>query len=213
MNLVNELQVSAEQDDVLTVLRKARRLASKLGVNDIDDWLKAEQNGYSGIQPVPPYRMVKGSLVFQTNGPIPVGWGMTGNGIMDYPGGFVVDRPMVDGMGEVVSLIETITGTGNGLYMQMEDGGNLDGFRNTLHPYFADQVTFLLKMNAAQVRAIPEAVKDKVLDWACALERRGVYGDKMTFSDQERRLAHAVTFNINGSNIGQLTNSGNNHRG
>jgi hypothetical protein len=27
---VNELQVSAEQDDVLTVLRKTKRLASKL---------------------------------------------------------------------------------------------------------------------------------------------------------------------------------------
>ena len=30
MNLVNELQVSAENDDVLTVLRKTMRLASKL---------------------------------------------------------------------------------------------------------------------------------------------------------------------------------------
>jgi hypothetical protein len=34
MSSVNELQVSAEQDDVLTVLRKTRRLASKLGCQD-----------------------------------------------------------------------------------------------------------------------------------------------------------------------------------
>lgn len=213
MNLVNELQVSAEREDVLTVLRKARRLASKLGVNDIDAWLTAEQTGYVGGQEVPQYRLVKGSLVFQTNGPIPVGWGMTGNGIMGYPGGFVVDRPMIDPMGEVMALIENVATTKHGLYMQMDDDGNMDVFRRTLHPYIAGQVTFLLKMNAARVRAIPEAVKDKVLDWACALERRGVHGEDMTFNDRERELAHSITFNITDCKIGQLTNSGNNHKG
>ena len=73
MNLVNELQVSAEQDEVLTVLRKAKRLASKLGVDDINQWLRAEQEGYEKGDTIPKYRMIKASLVYKTNGPIPLG--------------------------------------------------------------------------------------------------------------------------------------------
>ena len=213
MNLVNELQVSAEREDVLTVLRKARRLASKLGVNDIDEWLKAEQNGYADGQDIPKYRMVKGSLVFNTNGPVPVGLGMTGNGIMDYPGGFVVDRPMVDSMGEITALIESVQATRNGLFMQMNETSMLRELRRNTNEFLADRVTFMLKMNTAQVRAIPEAVKDKILDWACELERRGVHGESMTFNENERRLAHAITFNITNSKIEQLNNMGNNHKG
>jgi len=213
MNLVNELQVSVERDDVLTVLRKARRLASKLGVDDIDDWLGAEQNGYREDQDVPTYRMVKGSLCYNTNGPIPVGWGQVGTGIMDYPGGFCVDRPMLDAMGEVMALIErTTTNTNHGLYLQVDNDG-LHQFRRTLNPYIADQVTFMLKMNVVQVRAIPEAVKDKVMDWALALERRGVLGENMTFSEKEKTEAHAITFNISNSKIEQLNNMGSNHKG
>ncbi len=213
MNLVNELQVSAERDDVLTVLRKARRLASKLGVNDIDDWLAAEQDGYDAEQPVPSYRMVKGYLCFNTNGPIPVGCGHVATGIMDYPGNIGVDRPMLDAMGEVLALLEPTSGKAkHGLYMPV-DNRILRELRNTLNEYIADQVTFLLRMNVAQVRAIPEAVKDKILNWALALERRGVLGENMTFSEKEKSEAHAITFNISNSKIEQLNNMGNNHKG
>jgi hypothetical protein len=202
MNLVNELQLSAERDEVLTVLRKARRLASKLGVNDIDHWLKAEQDGYAEGDDVPSYRTVKGTLVFQTNGPVPVGLGRLANGIMNFPGGFTVDRLMVDPLGEVMAMIDAVEKTGNGLFMQMEDNGNLDAFRRQLNAYIARQATFLLQINTSQVRAIPEAVKDKVLDWACELERRGVHGENMTFDENEKRLAHQITFNINNSREG-----------
>lgn len=50
MNLVNELQVSAEQDVVLTVLCKAKRLASKLDRSDITEWLRNEQTWSLGLR-------------------------------------------------------------------------------------------------------------------------------------------------------------------
>ena len=62
MNLVNELQISAEKDDVLAVLRKTKRLASKLGRNDITDWLNSEQNGYPKDKGIPDYRIVSGTI-------------------------------------------------------------------------------------------------------------------------------------------------------
>jgi len=62
MNLINELQASAENDDVLTALRKAKRLASKLERQDIAVWLQAEQGGYAPGQPVPEYRKIHTTL-------------------------------------------------------------------------------------------------------------------------------------------------------
>jgi hypothetical protein len=42
MNLIKKPQVSAEWDDLLTVLRKTKRLASKLGRRHIAEWLQNE---------------------------------------------------------------------------------------------------------------------------------------------------------------------------
>src|SRR4051812_26630207 len=81
MNLVNELQVSAEKDDVLTVLRKTKRLASKLGRQDINDWLRSELEGYTDSATVPDYRQVRATIAMNTNGHIPAGFGYLANGI------------------------------------------------------------------------------------------------------------------------------------
>ena len=61
--------------------------------------------------------------------------------------------------------------------------------------------------------AIPEIVKNKVLDWALELEEKGVIGEGVSFSAQEKAAAHTIVFNINNSNIEQLNNMGNNNRG
>jgi hypothetical protein len=50
------------------------------------------------------------------------------------------------------------------------------------------------------------------MDWALALERAGVTGEGLSFSAQEKQLAHAVTFNIAGCTIEQLTDSGINRK-
>jgi hypothetical protein len=213
VNLVNELQVSAERDDVMTVLRKAKRLASKLGVADIDDWLQCEQEGHSGGHPVPKYRVVKGHLVFKSNGPIPVGWGMLATGVMDYPGGVTVDRDIPDAMAEVLAMTAQANEKNHGLYMTLPDAQTNHYLHGTMNELIADRVTFLLRLNIGQILAIPEAVKNRVLDWSGLLERKGVLGENMTFNEAERKLAHTITFNISNSKIEQLNNQGNNIRG
>src|SRR5690349_19638751 len=86
MDLVNELQISAENEDVLTVLRKTRRLASKLDRKDIADWLQHEQDGYPDGQSVPDYRKVSVTLALHTNGTyIPGGYGTAIRGTIDVP--------------------------------------------------------------------------------------------------------------------------------
>ena len=198
MNLVNELQSCAIRDDVLTVLRNARRLASKLGVNDIDEWLMEEQNGYANRKNLPKYRMLKGTVAFNTNGPIPLGLNISGDGIMDYPGGGItINAPVLQSMGNIIALIERSKRDDQGIFMQI-DNSLLKELRYTLHADLADQVAFLLRLNEAQVRAIPEAVKDKILEWACELERRGVHGENQSFNDNEQYLAQSINMYASG---------------
>lgn len=216
MNLVNELQVSAERDDVLTVLRKTKRLASKLDRRDIAEWLNAEQCGYAAGQAVPDYRKIGTTFAINTNGYVPAGFGRLMKGVQELPS---IDVPvpacMEDPISAVMSMIESLN-QGNGIYRSIPQGSDLDlAMRRiiSLDPMFAHQITFLLHLNATQVKAIPEQIKDTVLDWACALEAAGVTGDGLSFSAKEKDVAHSVVFNISGSHIEQLSNSGLNQRG
>jgi hypothetical protein len=215
MNLVNELQVSTENDDVLTVLRKTKRLASKLDRKDIAEWLHSEQSGYADGQSVPDYRKIGTTLAYNTNGYIPAGYGRLMNGIEDLPSCDVTAPAHVrDSISTVLSWIESLD-NGRGIYHPIPEGSEYcRAIRNVVrfHPLFAGQITFLLHFNSCQLKAVPEQIKDKVLEWACALEAAGVTGDGMSFSSEERRIAHSVTFNISNSHIEQLTNSGLNQR-
>ncbi len=211
MNLVNELQISAEQDDVLTVLRKTKRLASKLNRDDITAWLECEQQGYSAKQDVPHYRNVMSTVAFDTNGYIPAGFGRLMRGISDMPSaGVSLPMPVQEPISTILSWVANET-PNTKLCMPIPEGRLTDSLRSQFDPMFADQITFLFRLNIAQVRAIPDQIKDRVLDWACALERAGVKGEGMSFDDKEKEIGHTVTFNINNSTVGQLTNSGSNH--
>jgi hypothetical protein len=215
MNLVNELQVSAEQDDVLTVLRKTKRLASKLGRQDIGEWLKAEQEGYSEGQTVPRFRMVATRLAYNTNGYIPAGFGFVKSGIEDLPiENLCFPIPMRDSINEVVTLIADLN-QGNGLYRNIEGTAYGNSVRSHLrfNPHFENQISLMIHLDSGQVRAIPDQIKDHVLDWACKLEEAGVTGDNMSFSNEEKKIAHSIIFNINNSQIDQLNNMGSNRKG
>ena len=214
MNLVNELQISAGRDDVLTVLRNTKRLASKLGRQDIAEWLESERNGYEKGKPVPEYRMVRGTLAMYTNGYIPAGFGYLMNGLQDVPEfGINPVVPMIEPISYVLSLLEA-PDRGHAICLPLDRSWAVDKqVRQHVNPMFRNQVTFLLRFNEAQVKGIPEGIKDKVLDWACVLEEAGVKGEDQTFKDEEIRVGHTITFNINGSHIDQLNNLGTNIKG
>ena len=124
-NLVNELQISAEQDDVLTVLRKTKRLASKLNRQDISEWLNAELKGYEIGQPLPDYRMIGSAIAYNTNGYVPAGFGMMKNGIEDLPFFGSFETPLRESISTVISMIDSMKdGRQNGLFLQV--GGEID---------------------------------------------------------------------------------------
>jgi len=215
MNLVNELQVSAENDDVLTVLRKTMRLASKLNRDDISAWLQAEQTGYPENRNVPDYRMIGVTFAYNTNGPVPDGYGRTMNGIQSLPSPDADARvPIGAPLSAVMTWIADLDKGGHGIYQTVDE--RMDRVLRSMyhfHPMFAHQISLLLRLNDSQVKAIPDRIKDKVLEWALALERAGVTGDGMTFSVKDKQIAQTVTFNLTNCHVEQLSNSGTNSKG
>jgi hypothetical protein len=199
---------------VLTVLCKTKRLASKLARQDINDWLRCEQDGYADKATVPDYRQVRATIAMNSNGHIPTGFGMLANGIKEMPElGINPVIPMLDPISDVLSWIESLA-KGEGLFLPIQRAWDVDqGLRRRINPLFRDQVSFLLRMNPSQIKSIPEQIKNKVLEWACDLEVAGMTGDGISFTEKEKTIAHSITFNISDSKIGQLNNMGANHAG
>jgi hypothetical protein len=146
-----------------------------------------------------------------TNGYVPAGHGYGMNGIQDLTDfGLNPTVPLVDPISSVLSMINSLS-EGQGMYFPIERHEEMDQYvRRHINPLVRHQVSFLLHLNASQIRAVPEQIKNKVLDWACALEQAGVHGDGPSFNEQEKQIGHSVTINISGSQIEQLNNMGNN---
>jgi len=216
MGLVNELQESAERDDVLTVLRRAKRVSAKLGLQDISHWLDHEQNGYPNGEKLPSYRNVRVSFCYNTNGYIPAGYGMMKSGIVPLDGFNVgVTMPIKESVSTIAAWIVDMTSHKHGLYQTLPP--DVETYiRSQMRcnwPEILDQLTFMARLDESQIRDIPEQVKNRILDWACALESKGVTGDSQSFSDNEKQSAQTVIFNISNSSIDQLNNSGDNIKG
>lgn len=208
MDLVNALQCSAESDDVLTVLRKAMRVASKLKVNDIDEWLKNEMEGYKGKAAVPAYRMIHGTPVAYTQVPLRVSFTHAASGQFDIP---LEPRPFPV-HDSIPALMELKQGDGDFVY-PIHEPKVIAGLQQWVTPEHREHMRYFLKFNRHAYSAIPDAVKTEVLKWALALEEKGILGEGVTFSPAEIQSAQSVTFNIHHSTIDQLNNMGSNQKG
>lgn len=196
MSLVNQLQASAESDDALTVLRKAKRLSSKLRRQDMKQWIAHELQGYPDDVEVPTYRMIPSKFIYKTFRPMPVGGGLAQSGVDDLPGGFpTVDFPFRDALGACLASVEGVRKNSSNICVGVQGDAAekiwdvLATLGNTLLRNYAHVYQ---QLDTSSLENIPERVKDAVLDWACSLEEAGVHGEGQSFSNVEMRDARSV---------------------
>jgi hypothetical protein len=194
--LVEQLQSAASDANVSVseLLRKAAIVASKLGVREIDDWLQRERNGYEKNSDVPEYRRLRAQL--QVRNPY--------QGLQPF---YIRDANLYD----KITRADIIQKVGELEHVVRQQDG-------VIHYDLPPAIAMSL-MNAMQVRMEPvlvldraavigvlDAVRNAVLDWALALERKGVVGSGMSFSSSEKVAAAQVSYTtIN--NIGVMANS------
>lgn len=211
MGLVNELQCSVEKDDVITVLRKTKRMCYKLGRNDILQWVNNEINGYDKT-PIPEYRNITAYPGYKLNnfrdghnGVVLLNETTTlFEGIKD-----TINKPM----SHIVDIIESFN-NGQKCCFLMNDKA-----ADTIRRFFANSpdnapilrnAQFLTVLDSIEIKSIPEQVKDIVLDWACNLESLGIAGDDKSFTNDEKDKARETVFNITHCSVGQISDSGTN---
>lgn len=194
-SLVLELQRDALEKTVPTtdLLRKAMVVARKLRVTDIEQWISHELNGYPEGAEVPSYRYLRGEpKVFNPyNGWIPLM-------ISDAKRAELFSKR---GTSQSIAELENIAlGDGDFVYMRYPkrtEQSLMKGMDIPMEP--------ALVVSNSQVHGILDRVRNTVLEWALELEEKGIMGEGMSFTPDEKKEAGSVTVNL--SNLGNIVGS------
>lgn len=189
-SLVLELQREAMGDDasVSLVLRKALVVATKLDVPEFRMLCESELRGFGVDDKLPDYRHVGGQV--KAYNPYQ-GWQPV---IFENP-----DHERALSRGGVVQSISEL----EDLLRNVESGGVLQ------MPISAEVLKLFLDsgsmragliptvvISPSSIRGIVERVRNLVLEWSLALEKDGILGENMTFSDEEKQAAASTIYNI-----------------
>ena len=190
-SLVLEIQSDALDNTVPTetLLQKAKVAASKLSAHEITAWLNLELEGYGPDDEVPDYRTVYGSVKAWNpyNGWIPV---------------------IFSSAAEEEILSQRCLGSTIAELEHLLDGGSAEGnitmrfppeIRHQLMTASSTRFEPVLMTGTSSIKRILSRVRHNVLNWALELEAKGVTGDGLSFSPEEKEVAAQMTYNIHGS--------------
>lgn len=197
-SLVLELQREAIKSNCIVsdLVRNAYFIAKKLNITDIQEWLTFELNGYSDIRYVPDYRSLPLRVVARTmNGWIPV--------IIETKLKVIERHKITESIAELEEMLKSeqdvcISFHSDTLSLLCE----VTGLRTDFRGFF----------NKTLFRQILEHVKTKILDWAIELENRGILGEDLMFTEDEKHKANTIINNhfhgnVNQSQIQQSSNN------
>lgn len=177
------------------LLRKALVVSKKLGVEEIQEWLSHELNGYPQRAAIPDYREMRGSLKV---------W----NPYRGWQPLYFQDARNAELLsthknGQPIGELESLVKTDKVGFLQIDfpphiENQLLRGMDIPLQPS--------IHVPQNQVVGILDAVRNTILEWALELEKQGVIGEGMTFSKEEKQAASNVTYQIT-HNIGSMQHS------
>ncbi|MBX8652241.1 abortive phage resistance protein [Klebsiella michiganensis] len=195
---VLELQALAgdPSSDIVSVLLKAKMIAIKLNLNDLSEWLEYEIDGYPTADGIPKYRV--GRAIVKAFNP--------------YHGWFPVDfsnvpTELIESVSEF-RITESIS--------SMNKPENNDGMvRITMPPKMVDfvfgsrniplEVCWFFSAN--KLKHIVTTVRNKVLTWSLELEKQGIMGDGLLFTQKEKDAAPMTITNNNTNNFHATVNN------
>jgi hypothetical protein len=196
--LVLELQRDAldKKVDVSDLLRKAMVVSKKLSINEIEDWLSNELSGYPANEDIiPEYREITGMV--KVYNPYD-GWQPLYFGDANL-GEELSKRKISQAIGELVAISNN------------DKSGSLQvpfnqHTKNKLMSLMDIALEPSLLVSDSQIYGILDAVRNQVLNWALDLESKGIIGDGMSFSSEEKKAASQITYQVT-NNIGNMENS------
>ena len=183
--IVLELQrnLISDQCDILSALRKAKVIASKLSLLEFENWIDQELNGYHND--VPEYRKVRGLMrAHYCNTWIPVQMNEK-----------LESKICEQYMTQPISTILEYANEKESGSLRLYPGAEMQNALNKLYdlPLGAE---FALQPESGAVKAIIEAVKNALLNWTLELEKKGIIGEDLTFSTEEKEVAKEMSTSV-----------------
>lgn len=197
-SLILDLQKKSTDSSVpiTDLLRLALIASKKLKIKEFEKWVENELNGYHSIDDLPSYRRVFGQPKARNpyNGWIPIMF--KDQGTMDMISNMPLSQP-------IAAIEESAKTKEFSLYLSYSNSA-----QQALMEILQTDMQPALVIATSAIRSIMDAVRNKVLNWALDLEKEGILGEGMTFTDKEREKADNIhpTYNIT-NNIENMTNS------
>jgi len=199
MPLILKLQAEAANPDasVTNLLRMAKIAATKLNLNDALVWIDRELNGYGDLklEDLPPYRRLRG---------IPQGYNpVHGWQPIQFPDAESADSWSQADVGMALGAVEKSVG-------ERSEGSYAFPYgpkdKIAIQQSIGFRVDVRILIQRSQLWNIVEQVRNLILNWSLELERAGVLGEDMHFSQQEKGDAKSVTQQFIIQNVGVLGN-------
>ncbi len=180
VGIVLELQKQAidENTSLEELLRKAFLVSRKLKLNEFENWIRQEQNGYSGK--VPDYRILNGEM--KAWNPVRGVW----IPIVSEAEISKMISKMPFGM-SIASIIDAYNSADGVLVLSVN--GELSEAMNKLFDEIPTKYSF--HVFKSELYRIISTVRNKILDWSLILEENGILGEDMTFTEKELNAANA----------------------
>ncbi len=179
-SLVEELQRDAldRRAGVSDLLRKAKTIAFKLDLPELEKWVQSESGGYKSGD-VPDYRVLVGHVKGRNpfHGWQPVQFGDSATELL-----FSKQR-VCDSVAELESLVAN-AGMRELMLPQSAEA------KQMLRAATGFDFDFTVVIPPSALAGILDAVRNALLEWALKLEKSGVRGEGMSFSPDERKRAH-----------------------
>lgn len=195
--LVLDLQEDCLNNNANTInlLRKALVVSKKLNLNEFEKWINNEIGGYnSGEVDIPEYRMICGEL--RAFNPVR-GWMPTIFNSSEMQS-LITRRKIPNSVSSLQHLIE---GDNNEVYISFPGQIEVE-----LGRLFNFETKYQLVVPNAYIEGILEEIKTIILNWTLELEKDGILGEQMRFSDNEKKKAIERNYTVNNF-YGNITNS------
>ncbi|MCQ2460224.1 MAG: ABC transporter substrate-binding protein [Ruminococcus sp.] len=190
-SVVIELQrdLLATNCDIVSALRKAHIIASKLNLTEFDSWILSELNGYKcDEKEIPEYRQIMGVLkAFNPyHGWTPV---LFQDGKMEET---ICNRKLKDSISAIIELSSKSDSSSFQINIPADAARTIDKMCTAPFP-----TSYIVSFSLHLLNEIIDKVKNCLLEWTLTLEKQGIKGDEMIFNQTETDAAKEVPQQIN----------------
>ncbi|EJC9024358.1 abortive phage resistance protein [Salmonella enterica] len=177
------------------LLSRAKMISVKLGLKDISEWLQYELNGYPNYDLLPDYRILTETPIRAFN-PY-VGWIPYHLGNISNQNQEIYNSLTTVNLNNPVSMLVEYSKSKSTLYTDLPDF-----VVDFLQKASGTNFRLCWEINPTQITKIISNIRSKILDWALLLENKGIFGDGLLFSLEEKKEAQSVTYNNTINNHG-----------